>query len=162
MLYFHLLLRHLVYLLLGTKPILAIKIAIATIIIFVTLGILIYIFSKNLLANVLEGLNCFKRYNTKLNLNGYKSRMFLQFLPLVLLMGTFIYLVSDTIAIREKGDILFNRYYDDLCNADIKSASSIEELKEKLNTIKKEFKTDTYFIIKPNEIIYQDTDFLII
>ena len=125
---------------------------------FVALGLLIYVFSKNLLANVLDGLKCSKRYNTRFNTNSYKTRMYMQFLPLVLLMGTFTYLVTDTISIEEKGDILFNRYYSDLENVNITDSESIEDAISRLKTIKKEFETDTYFILKKDPIIYQDNN----
>ena len=128
---------------------------------FVALGLLIYVFSKNLLANVLDGLKCSKRYNTRFNTNSYKTRMYMQFLPLVLLMGTFTYLVTDTISIEEKGDILFNRYYSDLENVNITDSESIEDAISRLKTIKKEFETDTYFILKKDPIINQDTNFIL-
>lgn len=142
----------------GTKAVLSVKITIALLMMFLVLGLLIFVFSRNIFAYVLGELKCTKKYDSKLNMNGYKTRMFLQFLPLVLLMGTFAYLVTDAIAIEEKGDVLFNRYYADLQNVDMKNATSLEDAKMRLSQVKKEYETDTYFILDKEKVIYQDND----
>ncbi|MBQ9314433.1 MAG: HAMP domain-containing histidine kinase [Clostridia bacterium] len=126
--------------------------------IFITIGLLIYVFSKNLFARVLTQLKNEDMFDGKYSMSSYKTRMFLQFFPLVLLMGTFVYLITSAVEIEEKGDILFDKYATDLNNANLKEATTIDELKEKLHQIKKEYENDTYFIITKDKIIYQDTN----
>lgn len=126
--------------------------------IFFTIGLLIYVFSKNLLANILREFGNNETYRIKFIINSYRARMLLQFFPLVLLMGTFVYLITDAVEIEEKGDAIFNKYYSDLQNVKIKDSTSIDDVIEKLNQINKEYENDTYFIITKDEIIYQDTD----
>ena len=145
-------------LLVGSKPVLATNISVALTMVFITLGLLIFIFSKNLFVSVFEGLKNTKKYNSRFNINGYKARMFFQFLPLVLMIGTFAYLVTDSVATQERGNLLYNRYYSDLSNVNIKESSTIDEVISKLHSIKKEYDEDTYFIITKDEIIYQDND----
>lgn len=125
---------------------------------FITIGLLIYVFSKNLLASVLKNLKNTENYKAKHNINTYKMRMFLQFFPLVLLMGTFAYLITDAIEIEEKGNVIFNKYYSDIKNVHIEDASTVDEIIEKLKSIKKEYDNDTYFVFSEDEVIYKDTD----
>ena len=126
--------------------------------IFITIGLLIYVFSKNLLARVLTELKNEDIYDTKFTMSSYRARMFLQFFPLVLLMGTFIYLITASVEVEEKGDILFDKYYSELQNVNIKDATSVDDAISKLKLIKKVNNNDTYFIITREEVIYQDTE----
>ena len=126
--------------------------------VFFTIGLLIYVFSKNLLANILRTFKNVDNYKTKINMNSYKARMFLQFFPLVLLMGTFVYLVTDAVEIKEKGNVIFDKYHSDLEKVDIKSSVSVEDMISRLNKIEKEFDNDTYYIITRDDIVYKDTD----
>lgn len=111
-----------------------------------------------MLANVLRSLKNNDGYKVKYNINSYKMRMFIQFFPLVLLMGTFTYLITDAVEIEEKGNVIYNRYYSDIQNAHLENANSVDEIISKLTNIKKEYENDTYYIITKNEVIYQDTD----
>ena len=70
-----------------------------------------------------------------------------------------MYLATGSVAYDEKTDLLFDKYFSKLDTLNIESSSSIDEVKEKLQTIIKEDNSlDTLFIVKPNEVVYKDTD----
>lgn len=150
-------------LLAGTKPTLVANMLVVIFMIFITLGLLIYIFSKNLLSTVFEKLGNTEKHKTKFSISGYRMRMFFQFFPLVLIVGCLSYLATNSVMIEEKGEILFQRYYEDLETLKISESTSKEEMISKLNTIEKYDEADTLFILKGNdinsiEIVYQDND----
>ena len=131
--------------------------------IFVTLGLLIYIFSKNLLSIVFEKLGNTKKYKTKFSISGYRMRMFFQFFPLVFIVGCLSYLATNSVLIEEKGKLLFERYYSELERVDVENSVSTDELITKLNEIDKYSEKDTLFILKGKDIdhidvVYQDTN----
>ena len=131
--------------------------------IFVTLGLLIYIFSKNLLSIVFEKLGNTKKYKTKFSISGYRMRMFFQFFPLVFIVGCLSYLATNSVLIEEKGELLFERYYSELERVDVENSVSTDELITKLNEIDKYSEKDTLFILKGKDIdhidvVYQDTN----
>ena len=138
---------------------LSIRIFVCMLAIFMAMGLLIYVLSKNIFNEVLINLKSDKKYNIKHNITTYKERILLQFLPLVILMGVLVYLATGSVAYDEKTDLLFDKYFSKLDTLNIESSSSIDEVKEKLQTIIKEDNSlDTLFIVKPNEVVYKDTD----
>ncbi len=148
-------------LLCGTKPTLVTNMLVVIFMIFITLGLLIYIFSKNLLSTVFEKLGNTQKHKTRFSINGYRMRMFFQFFPLVLIVGCLAYLATNSVLIEEKGELLFQRYYEDLERLEIAKATSVEEAITKLQTITKYNEKDTLFVLKGNDIdnikiIYQD------
>lgn len=126
--------------------------------IFMVLGLLIYILSKNIFYDVLVKLKSDKKYDIKFNVTKYKERILLQFLPLVILMGAFIYLSTMAIYTDEKTELLFEKYNNTLNIQSVTGARTIDELISKLNRITKLSDTDTLFIVKENEVIYKDSD----
>lgn len=134
------------------------KISVCMLAIFMVLGLLIYILSKNIFNDVLVNLKSDKKYDIKFNITNYKERILVQFLPLVILVGGFMYLSAMSIYTYEKNDLLFEKYFAKLNTQDIENSQSINEVIEKLNKIKKEENEDTFFIVTENEIIYKDTE----
>lgn len=150
-------------LLCGTKPTLVTNMLVVISMIFITLGLLIYIFSKNLLSTVFEKLGNTKKHKTKFSITGYRMRMFFQFFPLVLIVGCLAYLATNSVLIEEKGELLFQRYYEDLETLEISTSATVEEMVSKLTNITKYNEKDTLFVLKGNdidhiEIIYQDNE----
>lgn len=137
---------------------LSLKIFACILAIFVAMGLLIYVLSKNIFNEVLTNLNSDKKYSIRYSVSTYKGRILLQFLPLVILMGVLVYLATTSVAYDEKTNLLFDKYYSKLNALDIESSKSIDEVKLKLETITKvDTSTDTFFIVKENEVVYQDT-----
>lgn len=137
---------------------LSIKIFVCMLAIFMALGLLIYVLSKNIFNEVLVNLKSDRKYNIKHNVSTYKGRILLQFLPLVILMGVLVYLATMSVSYEEKTSLLFDKYFSKINSLGIENSLSIEEIKRKLeNVVKQDDSTDTFFIVKQNEVVYQDT-----
>lgn len=147
----------------GAKSSLVTSMLVVISMIFIMLGLLIYVFSKNLLSTVFEKLGNTKKHKTKFSITGYRMRMFFQFFPLVLIVGCLAYLSTNSVLIEEKGELLFQRYYEDLETLEISTSATVEEMISKLNTITKYNEKDTLFVLKGNdidhiEVVYQDNE----
>ncbi len=142
----------------GGGIMLASKISFSLLALFITIGLLVYVFSKRLFEKVLTEINNEDILDEKKYINTYRARFFFQFLPLVLLMGTYSYLVVSSVAIEEKGNLLFNNYYTSISQLDLYDNINIEDAINEIKKVEKYSENDTYFIIKKDKVIYQDTD----
>ena len=137
---------------------LSIKIFACMLAIFMALGLLIYVLSKSIFKDVLINIKNDKKYDIKYNVSTYKDRILLQFLPLIILMGVLVYLSTLSVSYDEKTSLLFDKYFSKISSLGLEDSTSIDELKQKIESVTKEDSSDTFFIVKQNEVVYQDTD----
>ncbi len=121
------------------------------------LGLLAYIFSKGIFNEVLTILGNRKKYKGKLQIS-FKEKIFLLFLPLLFVAVLFSTITADTLLAKERGDFIFENYYNQISTQDYLKVNTIDNLKDSLTSIKKRDPKDVYFIITEKEIIYQDIE----
>ncbi|HCC07992.1 MAG TPA: hypothetical protein DEP72_07560 [Clostridiales bacterium] len=133
---------------------------------FTLISITTHIFTKNVLRKILlqlppikmmgndKGQNDVKRHFRILKI-GLKSNIFLQMVPMFIVALLFTSLLGYSAVIKEKGDILFKIYKNQLNNEfdQTPRGISIDQIKGKLAKIKYESKNDYYFIVTPNNKI---------
>lgn len=141
----------------GAGNILALKITICMFAIFMVLGLLMYVLSKNIFNYVLSNLKNDEKFRTTFKISTYKERILLQILPLIILTGAFVYLSATSSFITEKSELIFDKYRARIVASDIETSSTLEELKDRLNKIEKIDSGDTLFIVLKDKVIYEDT-----
>ena len=143
----------------GANVSLAIKISVCMLAVFMVLGLLIYVLSKHILTYVLTELKNDLALKIKFDVIGkYRKKILVQFLPLSILMGTLIYLVTTSLYSFDKSELLFEKYYSKLEEVNLESIYTIEEIKLELQKIEKISNKDTLFIIDEQQVIYQDNN----
>lgn len=141
----------------GAGNTLALKITICMFAIFMVLGLLMYVLSKNIFNLVLSNLKNEEKFKTTFKISTYRERILLQILPLIILTGAFVYLSATSSFVTDKSELVFDRYKSRIENLNLQDSENIEELKNKLNQIEKIDSNDTLFIILDNKVIYEDT-----
>lgn len=141
----------------GAKMSLTFRIFSLVFIFTIVLGLIAYIFSNNIFREILIELKNEKKYTGKLNLN-YRSRVFLLFLPLFLLVLLFMMMTADMLLAKERGKLISDNYSTQFASQDYSILNNVEDIKENLKSIKKFNDDDTLFIISRDGVVYSDTD----
>lgn len=147
----------------GTQIDLVINMLVIILAIFLSMGLIMYVLSKNLAIDVLEGLGNDKKFKAKHIFSGYRPRLFFQITPLIIVVALYAFMATNALLIGEKGDLIYEKYISELEYEEIYKATSLDEIKEKLKNVEKLSSSDTKFILKYNDldnidIIYKDND----
>ncbi len=141
----------------GTTPLLTLGIVALVFSFTLVLGLLSYIFSKNVFDEILTELNNQKLYEKQFKIT-FQGRIILLFLPLLFLALLFIVITANMLLTKERGNFIYENYHSQMQQQNYQVAQNISDVKTLLNNIQKHEEEDTLFIITKEEVIYQDND----
>lgn len=121
----------------------------------IVLGLCAYISSKEIFNEVLIDLNNQKKYSRPFKIN-FKGKIFLLIFPIVFAAILFSTLTTNTLLSRERGNFIFENYHTQIVSQDYTQVTTLNELIENLNNIKKHSENDVLFVITRDEVIYTD------
>lgn len=144
-------------LLTGAKMTLTSRIVLLIFAFTLVLGLLAYIFSKDVFSEILIELKNKKKYQGKIKI-GFRGRIFVLFLPLFFLMIVFTSITSDTLLSKERGTFLYENYYRQLTNLHVENVSSLSDAEIALKQVEKYNENDKWFIITKDAVMLSEDD----
>ena len=138
----------------GTSLSLTLSIGILLFSLFLVIAILAYIFSKNLINQILIAVNNQKKYPSKFEMR-FAHKIFLFFFPLIFSAILFSAVVSGSMLDKERGNAIFVNYKNKFENTS-QQIDNLDDVIVFLKSIKKYDEKDVYFIISDKDVIYED------
>ena len=138
----------------GTSLSLTLSIGILLFSLFLVVAVLAYIFSKNIINQILFALNNQKKYANKFEMR-FAYKIFLFFFPLIFAAILFSAIVAGSMLDKERGNSIFENYLGKF-ESTKQDLETIDDVTNYLSSIKKYAKDDICFIISKNSVIYSD------
>lgn len=142
----------------GADPILTNRVILLVFAFTIVLGILTFIFSRDIFNEVLTELGNLEKPEGKFKIS-YREKIFLLFLPLIIVAILFASISTDTLLARERGDFIFENYQNQIKDKESQEYATKQELIDYLDSIQKHSEDDIKFILGSEEnVIYQERE----
>jgi len=121
-------------------------------------ALLSYSISRAFFGNILNKIGIKdSTYGIRVNI---RTKLILQFLPLLLFTIIFSFLILYSQVTKQNGDASFNYYKQELENTFTAKVNSVEEASNMLNSVKLQSSSDSTFILNADGSVYESKDVL--